>query len=229
MPNIKTVILFDQYSVSISMTKATIDTDLQLHEYHLEDWSRTCRKTLCAGCGKELTAEDIVKGFEYEDNCLVLLKKEDFKQIKAGTENHIHILYSTSLEQVLPVYFSNAYFASPEAGSEKIFEIIRLSLVEEQKILIGKALLSGFDSLVALIPTEEGLVISKLYLENEITKAKKPYKKQPVSLGERDPVKSLLQEMYSPFDVSVYENAYQNNLRKLIFSKIDACIDTYNC
>jgi DNA end-binding protein Ku len=224
----KTVILFDQYTIPVSMNRATVDTDIVLHEYHNDDRSRTCRKTLCAGCGRELAGEDIVKGYEYDERGLVLLRKEELKQIKTDSDNYILILYSTSLSQISPVYFSSSYVAVPEQGSEKTFELLRLSLLEMHKILIGKVQQGGVDSLAAVLPSFDGLLILKLYLENEISKTIKPYKKPPVMQSELDAVKSILQDMSSDFDLSVYENEYQSNLRSLIAAKIAEGKDTYS-
>lgn len=228
MAAIKTVILLGQYSIPISMRKATVETDIQLHEYHAKDRGRTCRKTLCAGCGKELSAGDIVKGFEYDAHCLVLLEKDELRQLRSDAENAIDILYSTSPELIPPYYYSQSYFAQPEPGGEKVFELIRSSLSEEQRILVGKAVTGGFDSCVAVGAAEDGLIVTRLYLDNEICRADKTHPRPPVSRGEREDVRELLNAIHSPFDLSAFSNDYQSNLRRLITSKTAEQKDTYS-
>jgi DNA end-binding protein Ku len=227
MPAIKTAILFGRYSVPVSLSRATVDTDLQLHEYHSKDMSRTGRRTVCSGCGAELTAEDIVKGFEYGEQRVVLLTKDDIRGLKTDSENCIDILFSVSPDQIPPLYLSASYLASPGSGGEKDFEALRLALLEEKKILVGRSISGGLDSYAAVIPQEDGLLVSKLYLENEISRPGKPYKKPAVPQSELVPLKNLLGEIYSPFDLSAYENGYQNKLRDLIASKIAGGKDTY--
>jgi DNA end-binding protein Ku len=219
MAAIKSIILFDRYSVPVAMNRAVVDTDIQLHEYHEADGRRVCRKTLCSGCGAELTAENIVKGYEADGDRAVLLGKEELRTLKDDAENRIDILYSTSPDQVSPVYFNTSYIAVPDAGGETVFELLRLTLSEDRIVLIGRAVTSGMDSYVAVSPAEDGLIISKLYLDSELLHPKKPYKKPPVTLGDLIPVKRLLGDMYDAFDMSACENDYQKRLRELIAAK----------
>lgn len=216
---IKSVILIGGFSVPVALSRAAVDTDIQLHEYHGEDGCRTCRKTLCSGCGAELTAEDIVKGYEYDGRFLPLLK-DDLKKLKDGAENRIDILYSTSPEQLPPVFIGTSYIALPQAGCEKDFELLRLALSEERLVLIGRSITGGTDSYVSVSPSENGLVVSKLYLEDELFRPKKPYAKPPVTPDALAPVRDLLRGMFGAFDVSGYENEYQKRLRALIAAKI---------
>lgn len=216
---IKSVIIIGGFSVPVAMSRAAADTDIQLHEYHGADGCRTCRKTLCSGCGAELTAEDIVKGYEYDGRFLPL-SKDELKKLKDNAENRIDIHYTTSSEQLPPVYTGTSYIALPQAGGEKDFELLRLALSEERLVLIGRAVTGGTDSCVSVSPREDGLVVSKLYLEDELFRPKKPYVKPPVTPVALAPVKDLLRGMFGAFDVSGYENAYQKRLRALITAKI---------
>lgn len=49
------------------------------------------RKT-CAGCGKEITNKDIVKGFEYDKDKYVIVTDDDFEKIKTEKD----LAYSNS-------------------------------------------------------------------------------------------------------------------------------------
>ena len=229
MAGIKTVLLFDRYSVPVSMQRATVDTDVQLHEYHGEDRSRTSRKTVCSGCGRELSGDDIVKGYAYGDSSLVLLTRDDLKSLKTDSENYLLALYTTALSQISPVYFNASYIAVPQQGAEKPFELLRLSLYETQRILICKTVQGGVDALAAVLPAADGLLVIKLHPDNALVSSTKPYKKPPTMPGELDTVKSALRDMTADFDLSVYENEYQDRLRGLLSAKIEAGRDTYDC
>ena len=186
------------------------------------DMSRTCRKTFCAGCGRELGGDDIVKGYEADEGPPVLLTKDDFKQIRTDSENYIMILYSTALSQISPVYFSTSYMVLPGGGSENIFELLRQSLTETQKILVGRAVQGGIDALAAILPAYDGLLMIRLFLESELNRSVRSYARPPVLRSALDEVKSRLLDMTADFDLSVYENEYQSNLRSLIAAKLAA-------
>lgn len=60
------------------------------------------------------------------------------------------------------------YQAAPEAGGEKAFELLRSALMTEQKIAIGKTVMGTKDTLMAIIPREEGILISTMFFADEV-------------------------------------------------------------
>lgn len=62
----KGAISFGLLHVPISLHTATQDNDISFHQLYQEDGSRVRYKKVCAGCGKEVSGDDIVKGFEIE-------------------------------------------------------------------------------------------------------------------------------------------------------------------
>ena len=51
----------------------------------------------------------------------------------------------------------------------------------EQKIAIGKTVLGTRDTLMAIIPREDGILISTMFYADEIKELQKPYGKPEVS------------------------------------------------
>lgn len=62
----KTVISFGLVAIPVALYTATQDNDIHFNQLHREDNSRIRYKKICAHCGKEVTSDDIVKGFEYD-------------------------------------------------------------------------------------------------------------------------------------------------------------------
>ena len=91
-------------------------------------------KKVCANCGKEVSAKDIVKGFEYEKGKYVTLTDDEFEQAKTEKDKTIHILHFTDLSNIRPVYYDKTYHAIPEQGGEKAYELLRKAMKEENKI-----------------------------------------------------------------------------------------------
>jgi DNA end-binding protein Ku len=76
------------------------------------------------------------------------------------------------------------------------------------------------DTLIALIPRDEGLLVQTMFFEEEIKELPKSYSKQPVNEAELNMAKSLISSMDKPFDSSMYHDEYQARLRELISQKI---------
>lgn len=220
MASRKSVITFGMVAIPIAMYTATQDNDIHFNQLHEEDNSRIRYKKTCAHCGKEITTNDIVKGFEYDKGKYVVITEEEIEKIKTEKEKSIQILHFAQLNQISPVYYEKTYQAAPEAGGEKAFELLRSALMDEQKIAIGKTVIGTKDTLMAIIPREEGILISTMFYADEVKQLQKTYVKTQVSEQEMNMAKLLINSMDTPFDPEKYKDEYQTRLRTLIESKI---------
>lgn len=216
----KSVITFGMVAIPIAMYTATQDNDIHFNQLHKEDNSRIRYKKTCAHCGKEITAEVIVKGFEYDKDQYVVVTDDEIEKIKTEKEKSIQILHFAQLNQISPVYYDKTYQAAPEAGGDKAFELLRAALMAEQKIAIGKTVVGTKDTLMAIIPREDGILISTMFYADEVKELQKQYGKPEVVEAELNMAKMLINSMDTPFDPSKYKDEYQTKLRALIESKI---------
>lgn len=216
----KSVITFGMVAIPIAMYTATQDNDIHFNQLHKEDNSRIRYKKTCAHCGKEIKTEDVVKGFEYDEDKFVVVTDDEIEKIKTEKEKSIQILHFAQLNQISPVYYDRTYQAAPETGGEKAFELLRAALMAEQKIAIGKAVIGTKDTLMAIIPREEGILISTMFYADDIKEIQKQYTKPQVSEPELNMAKMLINSMDTPFDPSKYKDEYQIKLRELIETKI---------
>jgi DNA end-binding protein Ku len=220
MASRKSVITFGMVAIPIAMYTATQDNDIRFNQLHKEDKSRIRYKKTCAHCGKEIKADDIVKGFEYDDDKYVVITDEEIEKIKTEKEKSIQILHFAQLNQISPVYYDKTYQAVPEAGGEKPFELLRAALMDEKKIAIGKTVMGTKDRLMAIIPREDGILISTMFYADDIKELPKQYAQPQVSEQEMSMAKTLINTMDTPFDATQYKDEYQEKLRALIETKI---------
>ncbi len=216
----KSVITFGMVAIPIAMYTATQDNDIHFNQLHREDNSRIRYKKTCAHCGKEITAQDIVKGFEYDKDQYVVVTDDEIEKIKTEKEKSIQILHFAQLNQISPVYYDKTYQAAPAAGGEKAFELLRAALMAEQKIAIGKTVMGAKDTLMAIIPREDGVLISTMFYADDIRELQKPYTKPAVSDQELNMARTLINSMDTPFDPAKYKDEYQVKLRALIETKV---------
>lgn len=220
MASRKSVIAFGMVAIPIAMYTATQDNDIRFNQLHKEDNSRIRYKKTCGHCGKEVTSEDIVKGYEYDKDKYVVITDEEIEKIKTEKEKSIQILHFAELDQISPVYYEKTYQVAPQLGGEKAFELLRLALMEEKKVAIGKTVLGTKDTLMAIIPREDGMLISNMFYADEVKELQKQYTQPEVSNQELDMAKLLINSMDTPFDPVMYKDEYQERLRQLIETKI---------
>lgn len=216
----KSVISFGLVAIPVAMYTATQDNDVHFNQLHKADNSRIIYRKTCAHCGKEIGPGDIVKGFEYDKDHYVVITDEEIEKIKTEKEKSIQILHFAQLNQISPVYYEKTYQVIPEAGGEKAFELLRRALMDEQKVAIGKTVWGTSDTLMAIIPREDGMIIATMYYADEIKALPKTYNKPEVAEPEMKMAKALINSMDTPFDPAAYKNEYQAKLRELIEKKI---------
>lgn len=162
---------------------------------------------------------DIVKGFEFEKDQYVIVNDSDFEKIKSEKEKSMQILQFTKLETISPVYYEKTYHAVPQPGGEKAFELLRAAMMKEQVVAIARTVLGTKDTLLALIPREDGMLCETMFFQEEV-KALPSYAKTEVSEPEMEMATKLIQSMEKPFDAAAYHDEYQQKLRNLIAQKI---------
>lgn len=217
----RSVIAFGMVAIPIAMYTATQDNDIHFHQLHKEDTGRIRYKKTCAHCGKELKAEDIVRGFEYNEDKYVIVTDDEIEKIKTEKEKSIQILHFAQLDQISPVYYDRTYQAAPEAGGEKAFELLRAALMGERKIAIGRAVMGTKDTLMAIIPREDGMLIATMFYADDVKALQKQYATPEVSGQELGMARTLINSMDTPFDPAKYRDEYQEKLRGLIETKIE--------
>jgi len=216
----KTVISFGLVAIPISMYTATQDNDIHFNQLHKEDNSRIKYKKTCAHCGKEVITKDLIKGYEYDKDHYVVVTDEDLEKIKTEKEKSIQIMHFAQLNQISPIYYDKTYQATPLAGGDKAFELLRAALMSEQKIAIGKTVMGTKETLLAIIPRDDGILISTMYYEAEIKDLAKSYNKPEILDAELTMAKALINSMITPFEPAKYKDEYQVKLRDLLETKI---------
>lgn len=216
----KTVISFGLVAIPIAMYTATQDNDIRFNQLHKNDKSRIKYKKVCAHCGEEVGSDDIIKGYQYDKDHYVIITDDELEKIKTEKEKSIQILHFAQLDQISPIYYDKCYHVVPEAGGDKAFELLRQALKDEQKIAIGKTVMGSHETLMAIIPRKDGMLITAMHFADEIKDIPKSYNSPEVSEQELEMARTLIGSMDTPFDPEAYHDEYQVKLRQLIEDKI---------
>ncbi len=213
-------ISFGMVHIPVGLYTATQDNDIHFNQLCKEDGSRVKYKKVCASCGKEVGAGDIVKGFEYEPGKFVTMTDDDFEKAKSEKDKTIHILHFTDLPNIRPIYFDKTYHAIPEQGGDKAFELLRRAMKDENKIAVAKTVMGTKEKLLALIPTDNGILIETLLFADEVKDAPKEATHPEVSDAELQMAKTLIGAMVKNFEPEQYKDEYREKLWEIINGKI---------
>lgn len=216
----KGAISFGLVHIPVALHTATQDNDIRFNQLCREDGSRIKYKKVCASCGKEVSSADIVKGFEFSPDQYVTMTDADFEKAKTKKDKTIKILHFADLTSIKPIYFDKTYHAVPETGGDKAYELLRKAMLDEGKIAIAKTVMGQSEKLLALIPTDTGMLIETLFFADEVKEMPKEPAKPELSEAELTMAKTLINSMDKPFEPEQYHDEYQVRLRQIIEDKI---------
>ena len=215
----KGAISFGLLHVPISLHTATQDNDIHFNQLCREDGSRVKYKKVCSKCGKEVSAQDIVKGFEIEDGKYVTLTDEDFEKAKVQKDKTIHILHFADIHDIRPIYFDKTYHVIPEAGGDKAYELLRRCMKEENTVAIAKGVIGQSEHLMVLIPTDTGILVETLLYSDEVKAMPKEPAKPELSEQELTMGKTVISSMKESFEPAKYHDEYRQRLWEIIQAK----------
>lgn len=206
--------------IPVGLYKTTTDNDIHFNQLCKDSNQRIKYKKYCSHCNKEVTSSDIVKGYEYEKDHYVVMTNEEIEKIKTKKDKTIHIIQFAKMSEVNMIYYEKDYYALPDSGAEKAYELLRQSLLSQKRVAIAKSVMGTNEKLLVLYPTKEGIIVKTLFYADEIAAMPKQIPKLKLDQNELDMAKMLIENMTKPFEASEFHDEYQERLRDAIMKKI---------
>lgn len=217
----KGAISFGLVHIPIQMYRTTQDNDISFNQLCKDTHERIKYKKFCTHCNKEVKSSDIVKGYQYEKDKYVIMSNEELEAIKTEKDKTIQIMQFTQLDNIDDIYYEKNYYAIPEKSAEKAYELLRKAMYEQKVVAIAKTVLGTKETLLALCPMEEGIIVKTLFYQDEIVEIPKDIKKVKVVKAELEMAKQLIKSMNKDYKPEDYHDEYQERLREVISDKIN--------
>lgn len=217
----KGAISFGLIYIPISLYNAVRSNTINFNLIDKKTMSRIHYLKTCANCeGREVDKDDIVKGFEYEDNKYVIFENEDFEKIKSKKDKTIIIEEFVNLSDIDPIYYDKPYYVVPEKGAEKPFELLKKAMEKTKKVGIAKTVLGTKDTLIALRVKDGIMYLNTMNFHEEIVEA--PYISENVKSNkqELDLAIALLNSMTRKFRPEEFIDEYRRKVISAIEAKI---------
>src|SRR5699024_9636370 len=97
------------------------------------------------------------------------MTNEKLEKIKTKKDKTIHIINFARMSEVNMIYYEKDYYAVPETGAEKAYELLRQALLSQRKVAIAKTVMGTNEKLLVLYPTKDGIIVKTLFYQDEIT------------------------------------------------------------
>src|SRR6266513_6472969 len=214
-------ISFGLVYIPIAVYPATREEKLSFRQLRATDLSPIRYKKVADVDQKEVTADQIVKGFEYERGRYVILKDEDFAKVRIESTHSIDITDFVDLTQVDPKFFYKPYFLEPQKGGEKAYALLHNALSGTGKIGVAKVVISNREHLASVKPDGLFLVLDLVHFASEILSADvlKNGSTKAVSDKELKMAQALIESMSDSWEPEKYRDEYRTALMEIIEQK----------
>lgn len=209
-----------------AFTANNTSEEIHLNQLHEDCHQRVRYQKVCPEHG-ELTADQIVSGYEYAKGQYVVIDPAEIAKLRSESDKAISIEGFVKAEQIEPLYHSGrTYYLLPDGiAGNKPYALLHKGMVDAGVQAIAQVVIAGREQLVVLRPLGELLVLTVL---NHEAKVKRPAEfEKELSAEELAPEEQALTStlidasFVEDFDFAAHKDRYVQNLKKLIQMKID--------
>jgi len=218
-------VTFGLISIPVSLHSAVESSEhVSFRFLHRKDHAPIVYKKFCSKEDVEVSGDDIVRGFEVDDDEYAVVEKEDLE--KAGREaggeaDEIEVLQFVELGALNPLTFDHPYYVAPRKGGEKAYGVLREALLDARRIGIVRLGLRKKSTLAALLPGPRVIGLETLRPYEEIRDPQKvAVPANPKKAGEVKMARLLIDQLSAEgWDPTEHPNEYRKSLKKLLASK----------
>ncbi len=212
---------FGLVNIPVKLYSATQESSLDLDMLDKNGHANIHYARINANSGKEVPWANIVKGYKYHDE-YVVLTDDDFAKVSPKKSKVIDINEFVKAESIDATYYDTPYYLSPTKGGEKAYVLLREALKHSGKIAIGVFVLRNKENLCVLRPQADVLLLQKIRFAEEI----RDYddleipKDIAVKPAEMKMAQSLINQLTpKKFSMAKYKDTYDEELMKIIVAK----------
>jgi DNA end-binding protein Ku len=216
-------IQFGLVTIPVDVYSATSSERITFHLLHKEDQGRVHNKRVCELDGKELSNDDIVKGYEYQKDEYVELTDEDFERIAIKSTKIIDITDFVDHEEIDPMFFDTPYYLAPGKGAAKPYALLREVLKSSGKVGIAKVAIRQREYLASVKPHGAALMLETMHFAAEITSSRElelPGEDEKVDKKQLKVAQQLVDGLTAKFEPEKYKDTYREALLEVIERKL---------
>jgi DNA end-binding protein Ku len=214
-------IAFGLVNIPVRLYSATESQGIASNMLYKKDLSRIRFQRVAESTGKEVPADEIVKGYEVEKGQYVVLSDEELSDVAPEKSSGIEIQEFVNESEISSLYFEKPYYLEPDKGAGKAYALLREALTKTGKVGIAQFVMRNRESLCALKPQGQGLVLNALRFASEIRSMDELSlaSQEKISANEVSLATKLIEGMADKFDPAKYKDTYSEELQKLIDAK----------
>lgn len=215
----KTSISFGLVNIPVIINPLIKNNDISFNQLHKKCLSRIKYVKFCPHCKKEVKQQEIIRGYEYENNKYITISEEEFANLKSEDEKTIEIVGFINLKEIDPIYYEKSYNVTVNTKN-KAYSLFKNALEKSNKVAIAKTVIGTKFYYVAIRVSNGLMIMNTLYFAEEIVNMEEPvavsYTKKELDLA-----LELIKSLNMKFKPEELIDEYQTKIKNAIATKID--------
>lgn len=214
-------ISFGLVTIPVKLYTATRSHDLSFNQLHKGTNSRIKYKKWSPVAEREVTEDEIVRGYEYAKNQYVILEENDLEGLPVPSKHTVQVTAFVKAEEIDPIFYEKTYYLEPEDMGMKAYALLKRVLEEKNVLAIGKITLRNKETVCALRSNGRLLLLEMLYYPDEVAlPTDMDYSTTEVGDLEVKMAEQLVDMLFTSFDPTQYKDEYRDALMAMIEAKL---------
>ena len=221
---------FGLVTIPVGLAPATAPkaraSDVTFRTLHRECGTPIKQKRWCPVHEREVTNDELVKGWEVSKGQFVIVEDADLEAIEQrDTSRAIEISRFVPLTEVDPMFFDRTYFLAPSSAEaqRRPYVLLLNAMKETGMAAIGRMVIRGNENFVLIRPKGEALVLETLFLSEDVrsqAEIDEAVEAIDVKEPELELARQLIDSLVGEWQPEDLKSEYRQDLRKLLEAKL---------
>ena len=219
----KGAITFGLISIPVRLYSAVQEKRPKFHLLHADDRGRIKYQRICSKCGKEVSWDDLVKGYEVSKDHYVDFTEDELEALGVDSVSAIDVVSFVPLTSIDPVYFNKTYYVAPEPSGLKAYRLLAEALAAEGQVGVAKVAFREKEHLATIRLKDDVFVLETMHWPDEIRAPEFEELTKDVKIRDAEikMARQLVQQLSDDFKPEEFEDDYRKAIEGLIEKKVE--------
>jgi len=217
-------ISFGLVNIPVKLYSASGRDKLRFTLLAKSDFSKVQYKKVAGSDGRELSQDDIVKGYEFTKGKFVVMDDDDFQKADRSATSTIEIVCFVKEDEIAPLFYKKPYYLEPDTPSSKPYSLLRKALAKSGKVGLAKFILRNKEYIGVLKADNSVLILNQMRYKEDVRNPDEldlPDTSTELSESELKMSGKIIDELTTEFDPEDFKDTYTAKLKKLIEKKAE--------
>jgi DNA end-binding protein Ku len=220
----KGAVSFGLVHIPVALVPATTSQGIDFDWLDKRSMDRVGYKRINKTTGEDIDSENIVKGVQYEKGHYIVLSDEEIKSAHPEATQTVDIVAFVDAKDISFLYINTPYYLTPDRRGEKVYALLRETLIQTGKVGIANVVLRNKQHLAVVMPLGKALVLNTLRWADEVRgveylEMKDEALNADLNKRELDMAKRLVEDMSEPWDPTQFKDTFQDQIMALVERK----------